>query len=67
MSAGKACKKSLTETCTLLQETTGITLCKQSLNERFSAKSVTFLKKVVEELIEKQSDQYQLSTFSNFK
>ncbi|MDJ1506965.1 transposase, partial [Xanthocytophaga agilis] len=42
-------------------------LCKQSLNERFSAKSVTFLKKVVEELIEKQSDQYQLSTFSNFK
>jgi hypothetical protein len=51
MSAGKACAKSLLETCTLLRERFGVRLRKQSLHERFTAEAVAFIKRSIEHLM----------------
>ncbi len=51
LSAGKACAKSLLETCTLLREKLGVRLRKQSLHERFTAQAVCFIKGAVEHLM----------------
>jgi hypothetical protein len=44
MSAGKACAKSLMETCTLLRERLGEWLRKQSLHEPFTVQAVSLIK-----------------------
>jgi hypothetical protein len=54
LSAGKACTKSLLETCTLLREKLGVRLRKQLLSERFTAQAVAFIKGAVEHLMSNQ-------------
>jgi hypothetical protein len=54
INAHNACSRSLTQTCTFLREIIGVKLRKQSLNSRFNASAVTFIKSLVEEVIKKQ-------------
>ncbi|MDO1451639.1 IS4 family transposase [Rhodocytophaga aerolata] len=49
-----ACWRSLTQACTFLREIVGVKLRKQSLDSRFNAFAVTFIKSLVEEVIKKQ-------------
>jgi hypothetical protein len=54
LSAYSACSKSLSQICTLLQEKAGVVLSRQSLDERYSAGAVAFLKACVAELLASQ-------------
>ncbi|GAB3200745.1 IS4 family transposase [Pontibacter aydingkolensis] len=49
--AHSACSKSLTQLCASLQEKVGVCLSKQSLDARFSAAAVAFLKACVADLL----------------
>jgi hypothetical protein len=54
MSAGKACAKSLMETCMLLRERLEEWLRKQSLHERFTVQAVSLINGAVEYLMSNQ-------------
>jgi len=54
INAHNACWKSLTQACTFLREIVGIKVRKQSLDNRFNASAVSFIKSLVEEVIKKQ-------------
>lgn len=54
LSAHRACSKSLTQICTLLQEKAGVRLSKQSLDARFCPGAAAFLKACIAQLLDLQ-------------